>query len=66
VADRPGVAATLFRRLADEGINVDMIVQNVSAGGQTDISFTVPAENFDDALDACRQALHGAFGLDAS
>jgi len=57
VADRPGVAATLFRRLADEGINVDMIVQNVSAGGQTDISFTVPAENFDDALDACRQAL---------
>jgi aspartate kinase len=57
VADRPGVAATLFRRLAEEGINVDMIVQNVSDGGQTDISFTVPAESFDASLAACRQAL---------
>jgi aspartate kinase len=34
-----------------------MIVQNVSAGGQTDISFTVPADAFDAALSACRQAL---------
>jgi aspartate kinase len=42
VPDRPGIAATLFRALADEGINVDMIVQNVSTEGHTDISFTVP------------------------
>jgi aspartate kinase len=42
VPDRPGIAARLFRALADEGVNVDMIVQNVSVGGATDISFTMP------------------------
>jgi aspartate kinase len=42
VPDRPGVAARLFRALADEAVNVDMIVQNVSSKGHTDISFTVP------------------------
>jgi len=42
VPDRPGVAATIFRDLAEAGINVDMIVQNVSSAGHTDISFTVP------------------------
>ncbi len=44
VPDRPGIAATVFRSLADEGVNVDMIVQNVSTAGHTDISFTVPTE----------------------
>jgi aspartate kinase len=57
VADRPGVAAMLFRHLADQGVNVDMIVQNVSEGGQTDISFTVPAESFERALGICQAAL---------
>lgn len=57
LADRPGVAGTLFRTLADRGVNVDMIVQNVSNGGLTDISFTVPAENFDASLEATRAAL---------
>ena len=42
VPDRPGIAAHVFRRLAAEGLNVDMIVQNVSHEGLTDISFTVP------------------------
>ncbi len=42
VPDRPGIAASLFRALADETINVDMIVQNTSHDGTTDISFTVP------------------------
>ncbi len=42
VPDRPGIAGTLFRRLADLDVNVDMIVQNVSEHGVTDISFTVP------------------------
>ena len=42
VPDRPGMAAQLFRALADRSINVDMIVQNTSADGTTDISFTVP------------------------
>ncbi len=42
VADRPGVAATIFGPLANSGINVDMIVQNVSADGETtDLTFTV-------------------------
>ncbi len=44
VPDRPGVAARLFSTLADEHINVDMIVQNVSEDGRTDISFTVPRD----------------------
>ncbi len=42
VPDRPGVAARLFRALADRSVNVDMIVQNTSLHGTTDISFTVP------------------------
>ncbi len=45
VPDKPGVSATLFRSLAEESVNVDMIVQNVSAEGLTDISFTVPTED---------------------
>ena len=42
VPDRPGVAAAFFEPLAAAGVNVDMIVQNVSIAGVTDISFTVP------------------------
>jgi aspartate kinase len=45
VPDRPGIAARLFRALADRSINVDMIEQNVSLAGTTDISFTVPHED---------------------
>jgi aspartate kinase len=43
VPDRPGVAAATFEPLADAGVNVDMIVQNVGHHGATDLSFTVPA-----------------------
>ncbi|MGZ8631226.1 MAG: aspartate kinase [Actinomycetota bacterium] len=42
VPDRPGVAATVFRAIADEAISIDMIVQNVSHSGATDLSFTAP------------------------
>ena len=42
VPDRPGIAARVFREIATRGINVDMIVQNTSKDGFTDISFTVP------------------------
>jgi aspartate kinase len=50
VPDEPGIAATLFRSLADRGVNVDMIVQNVSTHHEsghavTDISFTVPRDD---------------------
>jgi aspartate kinase len=50
VPDRPGVAALMFRRLAEKDINVDMIVQNVSAAGVTDISFTLPADQLETGL----------------
>ena len=45
VPDQPGVAARVFRPLADEGVNVDMIVQNASHDGRTDIFFTLPKED---------------------
>ena len=45
VPDRPGVAAALFEPLAERGVNVDMIVQNVGTDGSTDISFTVPRDS---------------------
>ena len=45
VRDQPGIAARIFRPLADACVNVDMIVQNVSAQGHTDISFTLPIED---------------------
>jgi aspartate kinase len=50
VPDRPGIAAAIFRALADELVNVDMIVQNVSTAGHTDVSFTVPKEDLARAL----------------
>ncbi|MDO9540979.1 MAG: aspartate kinase [Kiritimatiellia bacterium] len=45
VPDRPGVAARIFKELAGASINIDMIIQNSSASGRTDISFTVPDED---------------------
>ena len=55
VPDRPGIAANLFRRLADADVNVDMIVQNVAEGGITDISFTVPHSDLDRAMEICEE-----------
>jgi len=52
--DRPGIAAQLFRALADHSVNVDMIVQNVSHDGTTDISFTVPTSDLETSLDVSR------------
>ena len=52
VPDRPGIAASIFGPLADAGINVDMIVQNVSGDGQaTDLTFTVPRDDLAPALE---------------
>jgi aspartate kinase len=45
VPDRPGVAATIFQGLADEAVSIDMIVQNVSHDGRTDVSFTTPRDD---------------------
>jgi aspartate kinase len=50
VQDKPGIAAAIFGPLADSSINVDMIVQNVSAdGATTDLTFTVPSADYDRA-----------------
>lgn len=44
VADRPGIAAAIFGPLADAGVNVDMIVQNISEEGRTDMTFSCPVD----------------------
>jgi aspartate kinase len=57
VQDKPGVAAAIFGPLADSSINVDMIVQNVSADGKTtDLTFTVPAVDYQRSLDTIEKA----------
>jgi aspartate kinase len=62
VQDKPGVAAAIFGPLADANINVDMIVQNVSADGKTtDLTFTVPAVDYLRSLDTIEKA-KGAIG----
>jgi aspartate kinase len=61
VPDHPGIAARLFRELADVDVNVDMIVQNVSDHGVTDISFTVPRNDLETGTEVCRR-LAGEIG----
>jgi aspartate kinase len=56
VQDKPGVAARIFSPLSEKDINVDMIIQNVSADGRlADMSFTVTKTDFDKALGIVRQ-----------
>lgn len=60
VRDSPGVAATIMTALADANVNVDTIIQNVSADGVTDVTLTVPLDDLRrslDALDALGAAL---------
>ena len=56
VADRPGVAAAIFGPLADAGVNVDMIVQNISEDGRTDMTFSCPVDHVPMAETAMRKA----------
>src|SRR6266700_3237905 len=57
VADKPGVAAAIFGPLAEANINVDMIVQNVSSdGATTDLTFTVPAADYERATETLIKA----------
>ena len=65
VPDRPGMAARLFRALAERSINVDMIVQNISSHGTTDISFTLPKLDLATAVEVCTElsAELGASGV---
>ena len=55
--DRPGIAAKLFGRIAAADIVVDMIIQNASEGGLTDISFTVSRSDAQQTLALARQSL---------
>jgi aspartate kinase len=60
VEDKPGVAAAIFGPLADANINVDMIVQNVSADGKkTDLTFTVPAADYQRSMDVIGKSKTG-------
>ena len=64
VQDKPGVAAAIFGPLAEASINVDMIVQNVSADGKTtDLTFTVPAADYQRSMDVIGKA-KDAIGFD--
>jgi len=65
VPDRPGIAARLFRELAEVDVNVDMIVQNVSEHGVTDISFTVPRSDLTTGAAVCQRLADeiGAVGV---
>ena len=51
VPDKPGVAAKIFSPISEANILVDMIIQNTRSEGQTDLTFTVPKDCFNDALD---------------
>ncbi|MER5773008.1 aspartate kinase [Streptomyces sp. NPDC002039] len=66
VPDKPGEAAAIFRAIADAEINIDMIVQNVSAAstGLTDISFTLPKTEGHKAIDALEKA-KGSIGFES-
>jgi len=52
VTDRPGIAAEIFTKLANENINVDMIIQNASENGTTNLGFTVPQSELESAKKA--------------
>ncbi len=59
VADRPGIAAGIFGPLAEAGVNVDMIVQNISEEGVTDMTFSCPVDQVPRAERAMRATLAG-------
>ena len=56
VADRPGIAAAIFVPLSDAGVNVDMIVQNISEDGRTDMTFSLPTNQVLRAANAMNAA----------
>ncbi|MDR3634791.1 MAG: ACT domain-containing protein, partial [Isosphaeraceae bacterium] len=64
VPDRPGYAARVFRQIGEVGVFVDMIVQNVSAAGNTHLSFTVPRELAERARAAVRDIGPGEVSIE--
>ncbi|ADB18951.1 aspartate kinase [Pirellula staleyi DSM 6068] len=65
IPDVPGTSLEIFKRIADRNISVDMIVQNVGESGKADVSFTVPRNELDAALEAVREGVRivGAAGI---
>ncbi len=55
VPDKPGIAAKIFKHIADKNINIDMIIQNVSRTGATDVSFTVLGKDLNKTLTAVKE-----------
>ena len=70
VPDQPGVAAKIFSPLAEANVNVDVIVQNISAEGRTDLTFTVARGDLKRALDVlnskCKDLVEGRLTFDDS
>ena len=64
VTDRPGIAAEIFTKLANENINVDMIIQNASENGTTNLGFTVPQSEIAQAKEAIESFDHDIEGAD--
>ncbi len=64
VADRPGIAAEIFTKLAEEQINVDMIIQNASTDGTTNLGFTVPESELNQAKAVIEAFDHDIGGMD--
>jgi len=64
VSDRPGIAAEIFTKLASENINVDMIIQNVGTDGATNLGFTVPQSEHDNAKKVMAAFDHDIEGMD--
>jgi aspartate kinase len=64
IPDRPGVAARIFKPLADSNIVVDLIVQNVGHGGKANLTFTVPRSDLPKALDIVKRSA-AELGADA-
>jgi len=64
VSDRPGIAAEIFTLLAKENINVDMIIQNVGTDGSTNIGFTVPQSEHENAKRIMETFDHDIQGMD--
>ncbi len=64
VSDRPGIAAEIFTKLASENINVDIIIQNVGTDGATNLGFTVPQSEHENAKKVMAGFDHDIEGMD--
>lgn len=64
VSDKPGIAAEIFTKLAEESINVDMITQNVGIDGSTNLGFTIPQSELDNAKSVIESFDHDIGSMD--